>query len=343
MAKEKIKLLDGNIYEIDDIIYRRNLFQIVFADGVNVEPLLLDPSVFDSITILTRGGDIAGIYTGYSTIYKRDDNDVTLSNDGSVYIESEDPVEPPIIDPDPSGEEPIDPPEDDGESTQPPSLDEVKANKIAELSQICNNQITFGVDIDIDGEFQHFSYKEEDQVNIKDAFDLAVQTGMAVPYHADNGNCTLYEAEDVIKLYITEKMNLTHHQTYFNQLKMYVMSLDDVDTIKNVNYGDELTGQYLETYNTMMGQGFDIISTLLNNMKEKGSQQDTVSNTPDPIPLDPVDTSNDEIFMTPAPHEGNDCTTYDEAPTFIPVPPMPVDDIIIPDLDEDIPEDGSDE
>jgi len=120
-----------------------------------------------------------------------------------------------------------------------------------------------GVDVEIGGEVQHFSYTTEDQNNIKDAFDLAYQTGLDVPYHADGYGCKLYTPEQITMIFIMNKTNLTHHTTYFNQLRMWVETLTDIDEIQSVQYGDALTGEYLENYSLMMEQAQLVISALI--------------------------------------------------------------------------------
>lgn len=254
MDKEKIKLADGSVYEIDAILYLFNLIKITFSNKDDIEKLISDPSVFKTIDILTRGGQECGQYSDYITVYKIEDNILTLSNDGSVYVE---PVEPDPIDPIyPDPFEPIE-----------PSLEDIKSFKISYLSSICNQMITDGIDMVIGDTTEHFSYKSEDQVNIKDAFDLALQTGLDIPYHCDGGGCKLYTADQIINLYISQKTNLTHHTTYFNQMRMYVNSLDDIDTVNAIEYGDELTGQYLTDYNIAMNQAAEVIKALLNGKK----------------------------------------------------------------------------
>lgn len=144
-----------------------------------------------------------------------------------------------------------------------PTLDEVKKSKISELSRICNQSIVNGVDIEIDGVMEHFSYKDEDQVNIKEIFDLAVQTNVPMYYHADGTSCKLYTVEQIIALYSTASTNKMHHTTYFNQLKLCVETLETVDDVNTVVYGQELTGTYLETYNNSMTQAQLVLETLL--------------------------------------------------------------------------------
>lgn len=247
MDKEKV-VLNGSTFEIDDIRYKFNLLEIDFSDEIDVSSLVEDMSIFNSITILTRGGQECAVYEGYNTVYLLDNHSLTLSNDGSVYVEPEIP---------------------EIEFPEPyiPTLEDVKLQKIVSCSSICNQSITDGVDVEINGEIEHFSFKQEDQTNIKDAFDLALQTNMDIPYHQDGGACKLYTADQIITLYISEKTNLTHHTTYFNQLKMYIMTLETIDDVEAVSYGDQLTGEYLDSYNTAMTQAQSVIDTLLASRK----------------------------------------------------------------------------
>ena len=144
-----------------------------------------------------------------------------------------------------------------------PTIDEIRNMKISSLSHICNQQIVNGVDIDIDGSVEHFSYAEEDQTNIKELFDLAVQTNTPLFYHSDGNSCKLYTVTQIVELYTMSAMNKMHHITYFNQLKMYINTLDDFETIRNIEYGWELTGEYLDTYNAAMEQAKVGMKTLL--------------------------------------------------------------------------------
>lgn len=176
--------------------------------------------------------------------------------DGLKYVltDTEDDVyvEPPEI------ETPIEPSE-----PYLPTLDDVKKSKINELSRICNQSIVNGVDVEVDGIIEHFSYKDEDQVNIKEIFDLAVQTNVSMYYHADGASCKLYTVEQIITLYSTASTNKMHHTTYFNQLKLYVETLEATDDVSSVVYGQELTGTYLETYNNSIMQAQLVLETLL--------------------------------------------------------------------------------
>lgn len=135
-------------------------------------------------------------------------------------------------------------------------LKEIKQLKIDNLSKHCAKAITDG--LDIDGE--HFSYAEEDQSNIKRLFDLAVQANMPLPYHCDGGNCRLYSADEIKRLYILQDTNMTKNITYFNQLRGYVEELASIDDICNVYYGQPLEGKYLENYENLMEQVNSVIN-----------------------------------------------------------------------------------
>lgn len=182
-------------------------------------------------------------------IYRvEDDLHYTMTNsENDIYVEPSD-VEPELI-------EPIKP--------YVPTVDEIRASKISAFSNICNMSIIYGVDIDVDGSIEHFSYSEEDQTNIKELFDLALQTNVPMYYHSNGNSCKLYSVDQIIELYKTATLNKMHHINYFNQLKMYLNTLNDSDIIRNIEYGYELNGEYLNTYNAAMEQVKIGIKTLL--------------------------------------------------------------------------------
>lgn len=245
--KEKVRLSNGFSYEIDGIRKIVNLLKITFDKSVDVDSLLEDMSFFDLVEILTRNNEVCGSYADFNTVYLHDSetpNIVTLSNDGSIYVEPE-------------------VPDVDDIPTYVPTLEDVQSAKIRELSYICENLIVNGVDVEIDGVTEHFSYKLEDQNELKSAFDLALQTGMAVPYHSDGNGCKLYSVEQITSLYIAQQTNLTHNKTYFNQMKMYIGTLEDIEVVKSISYGDALTGQYLDDYTVVMNQAALIIQKVL--------------------------------------------------------------------------------
>lgn len=263
MFKQEIQLANGEKYNFHHVQTIGNIMEIQFGSDVDVSSLLEDMSIFNLIQVFS-GGTLFNVFENFITLYNKDldNNTIYLSCDGSVY----DPETSGSIWPDPMPEPEI--PE--------PTLEEVKAQKIAELSAICNQNIIHGVTMEVDGEQKLFSYKTEDQSNLLNALQLARATKMSMPYHADGCDCRLFTPEEITQLYILEMTNLTHNQTYMNQLKMYIESLDDKLAVEAVLYGNELTGKYLETYNMIMEQSKLVIQKFLESLTS--SNPDTKEN-----------------------------------------------------------------
>lgn len=127
--------------------------------------------------------------------------------------------------------------------------------KIKEISTACSTAITNGVDVN----GSHYSYTMEDQNNISNSMNLAIQTGLEIPYHADGENCRLFTKEELIAIYVAAETNLTAQVTYNNQMKQMIEAMTDVEEVNAVEFGTSLTGKYLETYNAMMAQAAEVI------------------------------------------------------------------------------------
>ncbi len=179
---------------------------------------------------------IQGDYSSMKYIYHQPEENIVIftSDENDIYIETGEFVE---------CKENIIPVQ------HVPNLDEEKQKKISELSSICTNFIFSGVDVLIDDNIEHFSYNEKDQINIKELYDRSSITNSNEYYHADKQSYKLYSAEQIKEIYFTQSLNKMHHLIYFNQLKLYVNSLNDIDTITNIMYGQELTDEYLDLYN----------------------------------------------------------------------------------------------
>ena len=141
-------------------------------------------------------------------------------------------------------------------------FESAKQNKIAELSSACQAAIYAGVDVG----GKHYSYTLQDQKNLEDAVTIASQTALEVPYHADGESCGLYSYVDLQQIYIAEQINLTQHTTYFNQMKQYIIDTftdrNTIEDLQGIVYGTELTGTYLDTYNSIMEQSTLIMNAL---------------------------------------------------------------------------------
>lgn len=217
-----------------------NRIQLIFDNDI--------PEYFpcDFVEINEHNTDfVQAEYTGYNYIYKRIDNKnfILTNNSEDVYTEPE------II--------------ESTEKVYTPTLEDVKKSKIDSLSSICEDEIVKGVDVLIDNVIEHFSYRAEDQTNIKELFDLVIQTNEPIYYHADGMGLKLYTVSQIGNIYSSNIMNKNHHTAYFNQLKMYITSLQTIEEVESTEYGQELIGEYLEIYENAMSQARIAIHALL--------------------------------------------------------------------------------
>lgn len=125
------------------------------------------------------------------------------------------------------------------------TLEYVRDAKIAAMSKACNQTITSGIDVILsDGESHHFSLEIEDQIKIQ-ALAMKAQAGdTLLPWHEDNQLCKFYSAEDILRIYAALEQTQTYQTTYFNSLKTYIMSLDNITDIGNIYYGIEIPEEY---------------------------------------------------------------------------------------------------
>ena len=151
------------------------------------------------------------------------------------------------------------------------NLDEVKEDKIEQLSQQCNEAINQGATITFtEGVSEPFTYTINDQANISEMVNAIVLGAESYPYHANNEDCRMYSASEIIMMYSTLSSLKTHHLTYYNQLRAYVNSLTTAEEVYEVQYGQDLTGEYLDKYNTLMAQAQEEISKVLAAMTKNG-------------------------------------------------------------------------
>lgn len=230
---EKIRFLNDQTVYDGDVSVRGNVLSIKFYDTLPPQNVLTNG--FELLN--ENNGIVQGNYGSYTTVYRTyEDNEllIELSNNNSVYVA-------------PSEPEPIPEPE-----PYVPTYEEILNNKINELSSVCKYTIESGLEIN----GLHYSYTEEDQINLNDIVSTVKLTGLPLGYHADGQNCTEYTAEELINIYIQLTMNKYCQQTYFNQSRSYLNSLKESDSnkeiIKSYVYGTPLTGIYLDNYNTMV-------------------------------------------------------------------------------------------
>lgn len=141
----------------------------------------------------------------------------------------------------------------------------IKNQKINELRVANDSAIDAGTTVTLSTGEESFTYSLADQSNISEMYYAVLGGAEKYSYHQNGGNCRMFDAKDIVVLYSTLSMYKTGLLTYYNQLKQYINSLSDIDSINNVVYGQELTGEYLEKYNYIMAENKAQMEKVMSN------------------------------------------------------------------------------
>lgn len=192
--------------------------------------------------------DIGGtFYQKFTTIYRNDSvtkkyNGYQLSNDGSVYVEPE-------ISPNPK--------------PYNPTLDEVKESKKAEIKMKVQNEILSDVMI----ASYAFGYNESDMIAIRNAYEDSISSGMSVILKDSTGQSRELNEEEITDLYKKQEIKRLERESYAQCLLDYIDGLTSKEAVNSVEYGDELTGKYLEKYNEKVSNTQSYIEKVISGKK----------------------------------------------------------------------------
>lgn len=152
------------------------------------------------------------------------------------------------------------------------ALSIVMSAKLSEISTACNAVIINGVDIKLGEETVHFNLSIEDQSNINNLFRVVELGGSEFPYQSDGGICRVYSASEIVQIYIAAQTLITTQTTYHNELKQYVQSLDNAESISAVEYGMTLPEPYLTEMNEKLAVAQQQMQAILTNMAQAASE-----------------------------------------------------------------------
>ena len=125
------------------------------------------------------------------------------------------------------------------------TLEYAKEKTIKEMSKQCNRAITNGFDITLsDGNIHHFSLTTQDQLNILSLSAMVASGETSIPYHADGELCKYFSAVDMESIIHIATQYKTYHVTYFNSLRNYIESLQTIEDVAAVRYGDNIPVLY---------------------------------------------------------------------------------------------------
>lgn len=158
--------------------------------------------------------------------------------------------------------------EDEPAVNDPRPLPKIITDKLTELSTACESAIINGIALTTeDGVERHFAGDEQDQINIDQVLRACEGGAPGWLYQSEGedgqaGECFWCTATDAKKISNGLAIDKTQKRTYHNALKKYVLHLTTVEAVLEVQWGQPLTGQWLEEYNTKMGLLTPIIESM---------------------------------------------------------------------------------
>lgn len=157
------------------------------------------------------------------------------------------------------------------------TLDEFKTYYKGVIGKACTAAIEGGVDVETSFGKQHFSYTIEDQSNIKDLIITGIISDYALPlpYHADGHLCDTYQPEDILKIYMALSSNKTYHTTYCNILNAMIAEAKDMDSVKAITYGMEVTdGKYTDVISKINGSKDALLKVVEKKVNELATKNE---------------------------------------------------------------------
>lgn len=189
-----------------------------------------------------------GDYSKYTSNYRTIDEKANIyeyTDDGHKYVEPA--IEPPKPQPIEEPEEPY---------HYEPTIDDIKNNKIWDFKSKSNQFIEQGETVTLsDGSQDEFNYSQTNQMNLANAFNLAVATKESVPYYDKDNVCKIYSPEDIVRIYSSCQILVTYHVTLAHQLVDQINNMDSIEKIEALEYAyDSLDKEHKANFDAVMEQ-----------------------------------------------------------------------------------------
>lgn len=134
-------------------------------------------------------------------------------------------------------------------------IDKIKKRFISKIKSTCGSYIIQGINVVLtNGEDKHFSYKVEDQINLKELVDNHSQNEH-IYYHATGEFDIVYSYDDIVTIHNTLYNNKLYNQIYTQVLcewindKYTLEMYEDKNCIVDYGYtNDEITAEVLSRY-----------------------------------------------------------------------------------------------
>lgn len=120
------------------------------------------------------------------------------------------------------------------------SFSDIRQQKYDEVSAACQQAIYDGFDAEVETGTEHFSLKNEDQINLQTANEAIKSGAMGYPYHSDGNLCRLFKADEITTLANAAVQHKLYHTTYCNHLMRWIDRVETVDELNQIYYGADL-------------------------------------------------------------------------------------------------------
>lgn len=194
----------------------------------NIVQLIGDmPEKEKGFTLSRKEKEDAWDYSDFTTVYRKIENGIQFSNDGSVY------VAPPEPEPEPEPEPYV------------PTLEEVKEYKKQEIMSTYQMVKTAGFDIELSTGTEHFPLTDEDTTFLfGKQLELQASTEEKISYQNSDNRCKMYSREDM-QLIINKALLFVNFQTtYRNNLCEWINACSEKEQVENISYGIAIPEEY---------------------------------------------------------------------------------------------------
>lgn len=115
-------------------------------------------------------------------------------------------------------------------------FEEIQTEKLSNLSEICNQTIVAGMDVETTEGTEHFSLEETDQINLTTALSAIEQGVKGYPYHADKKLCRMFTAVELKAIAEKATAHKLYHTTLCNHLLILTRRATTTAELDKITY-----------------------------------------------------------------------------------------------------------
>lgn len=115
-------------------------------------------------------------------------------------------------------------------------FEKIQTEKLSSLSEICNQTIVAGMDVETTEGIEHFSLEETDQINLTTALSAIEQGAKGYPYHADKKLCRMFTAVELKAIAEKATAHKLYHTTLCNHLLILARRATTIAELDKITY-----------------------------------------------------------------------------------------------------------